>query len=225
MSRVFSKLVGTSLKKSQREVHEPLFLVGLIFGDQVSRSEGLLSYFAHRVSNGKSEGIHNKIKTLKRQAYGYRDMEYFKLRLYHLYEQRRQLTGWTYTILYICVNFLLEANIKTFLILPQVCHHSRSEYSKETHVKQPKLWKNLYIKILRTRKNRVIYSRWSELLNFQSIKAFNGNAAMNDQLPELPNVIFGQAFDRCVIDIYHPLCQWFPQDLITLYYPLRQVFP
>lgn len=57
------------------------------------RSEGLLSYFAHRVSNGKAEGINNKIKTLKRQAYGYRDMEYFKLRLYHLHEQRHQLTG------------------------------------------------------------------------------------------------------------------------------------
>jgi transposase len=30
------------------------------------------------------EGINNKIKTLKRQAYGFRDMTYFKLRLYHL---------------------------------------------------------------------------------------------------------------------------------------------
>ena len=28
------------------------------------RSEGLLSYFAHRVSNGKAEGINNKIKTI-----------------------------------------------------------------------------------------------------------------------------------------------------------------
>jgi transposase len=57
------------------------------------RSEGLLSYFAHRISNGKAEGINNKIKTLKRQAYGFRDMEYFKLRLYHLHEQRYQLAG------------------------------------------------------------------------------------------------------------------------------------
>ncbi len=57
------------------------------------KSEGLLSYFAHRISNGKAEGINNKIKTLKRQAYGYRDMEYFKLRLYHLHEQRYQLAG------------------------------------------------------------------------------------------------------------------------------------
>ncbi len=57
------------------------------------RSEGLLNYFDHRISNGKAEGINNKIKTLKRQAYGFRDMEYFKLRLYHLHEQRYQLAG------------------------------------------------------------------------------------------------------------------------------------
>jgi transposase len=55
--------------------------------------DGLLSYFDHRISNGKAEGINNKIKTLKRQAYGFRDMEYFKLRLYHLHEQRYQLAG------------------------------------------------------------------------------------------------------------------------------------
>jgi transposase len=28
------------------------------------------------------EGLNNKIKVLKRQAYGFRDNEYFKLRLY-----------------------------------------------------------------------------------------------------------------------------------------------
>lgn len=55
--------------------------------------EGLLTYFDHRISNGMTEGINNKIKTLKRQAYGYRDMEYFKLRLYHLHKQKSSLTG------------------------------------------------------------------------------------------------------------------------------------
>ena len=55
--------------------------------------EGLLNYFDHKISNGKTEGINNKIKTLKRQAYGYRDIEYFKLRLYHLHKQGYSLTG------------------------------------------------------------------------------------------------------------------------------------
>ena len=55
--------------------------------------EGLTNYFKHKISNGRAEGINNKIKTLKRQAYGFRDMEYFKLRLYHLHEQRYSFSG------------------------------------------------------------------------------------------------------------------------------------
>ncbi|MDZ7699475.1 MAG: transposase [Deltaproteobacteria bacterium] len=47
----------------------------------------------HPISCGPIEGINNKIKTLKRQAYGFRDMVYFKLRLYHLHSQAYSLTG------------------------------------------------------------------------------------------------------------------------------------
>ena len=54
---------------------------------------GLLTYFDHRITNGPVEGLVNKIKTLEQQAYGYRDMEYFKLRLYHLHCQRYSLAG------------------------------------------------------------------------------------------------------------------------------------
>ena len=46
----------------------------------------ILNYFKHRITNGKTEGINNKIKTMKRQAYGFRDMDYFKLRLYNLHK-------------------------------------------------------------------------------------------------------------------------------------------
>lgn len=54
----------------------------------------LLNYYKHdRISNGRAEGINNKIKTLKRQSYGFRDMEYFKLRLYHLHAQKYALCG------------------------------------------------------------------------------------------------------------------------------------
>lgn len=56
-------------------------------------SHGLLNYFFHRISCGRIEGINNKIKTLKRQAYGFRDLAYFKLRLYHLHAQAYSLTG------------------------------------------------------------------------------------------------------------------------------------
>ncbi|MEW6263586.1 MAG: transposase [Thermodesulfobacteriota bacterium] len=34
---------------------------------------GLLAYFKHRISTGPLEGLNNKIKVLKRQAYGFRD--------------------------------------------------------------------------------------------------------------------------------------------------------
>lgn len=54
---------------------------------------GLINYFEHKITNGFAEGINNKIKTLKRQAYGYRDMHYFKLRLYHLHAQKYALAG------------------------------------------------------------------------------------------------------------------------------------
>ncbi len=54
---------------------------------------GLLAYFRHRISTGPLEGLNNKVKVLKRQAYGFRDMEYFKLRLYFLHETPLMLTG------------------------------------------------------------------------------------------------------------------------------------
>ena len=45
---------------------------------------GLINYFKHPITSAMVEGINNKIKTLRRQAYGCRDQEYFKLTLYHL---------------------------------------------------------------------------------------------------------------------------------------------
>jgi transposase len=48
----------------------------------------ILNFFKHRITNGKTEGINNKIKTMKRQAYGFRDIDYFKLRLYNLHKVR-----------------------------------------------------------------------------------------------------------------------------------------
>lgn len=56
-------------------------------------NEGLLSYFDHKIDNGKAEGINNKIKVLKRRAYGFYDQEYFKLKLYHLHKKEYELVG------------------------------------------------------------------------------------------------------------------------------------
>ncbi|BCS86848.1 hypothetical protein PSDVSF_00900 [Pseudodesulfovibrio sediminis] len=44
-------------------------------------------------SPGLIEGTNNKIKTLKRQAYGYWDKEFFKLRIMGIHESKYALTG------------------------------------------------------------------------------------------------------------------------------------
>ena len=46
----------------------------------------LLSYFRHRISTGPVEGLNKKIEVLRRLAYGFRDLDYFKLRLFFLHE-------------------------------------------------------------------------------------------------------------------------------------------
>nr|HDN01259.1 ISL3 family transposase [Deltaproteobacteria bacterium] len=46
-----------------------------------------------RISTGPLEGTNNKIKTMKRQAYGYRDMEFFKLKIPGLHETMYALVG------------------------------------------------------------------------------------------------------------------------------------
>lgn len=55
--------------------------------------EGIVAYFTFRISNGPVEGVVNKIKTLKRMAYGYRDWEFFTLKLYGLHESAVELIG------------------------------------------------------------------------------------------------------------------------------------
>lgn len=52
------------------------------FGKRLLRNaESILEYFFYRVSNGFAEGINNKIKVIKRMAYGFRDFEYFRLKV------------------------------------------------------------------------------------------------------------------------------------------------
>jgi transposase len=54
---------------------------------------GILNYYDYRISSGKMEGTNNKIKTLTRSAYGYRNKQYFKLKLYALHKARFKLVG------------------------------------------------------------------------------------------------------------------------------------
>jgi transposase len=54
---------------------------------------GLLAYYDVMISSGPMEGTNNKIKTMKRQAYGFRDMEFFKLKILAIHETRHALIG------------------------------------------------------------------------------------------------------------------------------------
>jgi transposase len=58
-----------------------------------SRAFGLLAYFDHPISTGPLEGINNKIKTLQRQSYGFRDTEYFKLSIFAIHRLKYALVG------------------------------------------------------------------------------------------------------------------------------------
>ena len=54
---------------------------------------GLLSFYDYPISTGPLEGTNNKIKTLQRQAYGFRDNAFFKLRMFALHETKYALIG------------------------------------------------------------------------------------------------------------------------------------
>ncbi len=55
--------------------------------------DGILAFYDYRISTGPLEGINNKIKTMKRQAYGFRDHEFFKLKILGLHQTKYALLG------------------------------------------------------------------------------------------------------------------------------------
>lgn len=55
--------------------------------------KGILAWYDHPISTGPLEGLNNKIKTLKRQAYGFRDVAYFKLNIYAIHLAKFELIG------------------------------------------------------------------------------------------------------------------------------------
>jgi len=55
--------------------------------------EGVLAYYDYPISTGPLEGTNNKIQTMKRQAYGFRDHEFFKLKILALHQTKYALVG------------------------------------------------------------------------------------------------------------------------------------
>ncbi len=54
---------------------------------------GILAWYDYPISTSPLEGTNNKIKTLKRQAYGFRDQKYFKLKIMAIHHSRFELIG------------------------------------------------------------------------------------------------------------------------------------
>ena len=48
----------------------------------------ILAYYDYPISTGPLEGTNTKIRVLQRQAYGFRDTQFFKLKIYALHETR-----------------------------------------------------------------------------------------------------------------------------------------
>ncbi|WP_373803547.1 transposase [Bacteroides heparinolyticus] len=59
----------------------------------MAHRSGILSWYDYHISTGKIEGINNKIKTMKRQAYGYRDEKFFELKILSLHDKNYAFSG------------------------------------------------------------------------------------------------------------------------------------
>jgi transposase len=55
--------------------------------------EGVLNYYTYPISTGPLEGTNTKIQAMKRQAYGFRDHEFYKLKILGIHETKHALVG------------------------------------------------------------------------------------------------------------------------------------
>ena len=54
---------------------------------------GLLNWYHYPISTAALEGTNTQIRVLQRQAYGYRDQAFFKLKIYALHQTTYALVG------------------------------------------------------------------------------------------------------------------------------------
>jgi transposase len=54
---------------------------------------GIFNWYKFKISSGPLEGLNNKIKVMKRKAYGFRDIEFFKLKIYAIHNTKYALIG------------------------------------------------------------------------------------------------------------------------------------
>jgi transposase len=59
----------------------------------VEHRRGILNYYKCPITTAALEGTNNKIRTMQRQAYGFRDQEFFRLKIFALHETTYALVG------------------------------------------------------------------------------------------------------------------------------------
>ena len=66
-----------------RSIKEPSLTV---FANMLERHRyGIVNHCDHPIHTGKIEGVNNKIKVIKRKAYGFHDLRYFTLKIYQAF--------------------------------------------------------------------------------------------------------------------------------------------
>ena len=84
------KVISDWVERASKSGIHPLMKMGNTIA---AYKFGILNWYDHPVSSGRLEGTNNKIKVLKRMAYGYRDLDFFKLRILAIHEAKYAFTG------------------------------------------------------------------------------------------------------------------------------------
>lgn len=73
------KYLETWIKEAASSAVETFKIIAASFKDKL---QYIINWFKKKISSAISEGINNKIKRLKRMAYGYKDVDYFRLKIH-----------------------------------------------------------------------------------------------------------------------------------------------
>ena len=80
--RLDPKVARAELRDWKRRVRESNIPELLEYVKMLNRRRfGILNFLKHRKTNGLSEGFNNVVKTIKKNAYGFHDSEYFRLKI------------------------------------------------------------------------------------------------------------------------------------------------
>ena len=85
-TRVLDDWIGRAEQSGIKILHKMAATLGV-------HRHGILAHYDYPISTGPLEGTNNKIKTMQRQAYGFRDHQFFKLKIYALHQTRYALVG------------------------------------------------------------------------------------------------------------------------------------